>query len=136
MLELGLTGRLQQAANDLFPRAEARGYDALDERDRTLYCVWLFCGDVDAGGLRAFLGQGPARRPQDTAAALDRIGASDAAAVVRAGVALSPAGIRGDAPSSARPPPDRERALDELGARFDAIGSERILDRLVGWYFR
>jgi len=140
MIEVALTSRLQQAANDLFPRAEARGYHALDERDRTLFCVWLFCGEVDSGGFRQFFHDDSGSWAVETAQALERIGAEDAAGLLREGMALFPlrrvpadGGARRDALANLSA--EARRALADLDGRFEPIGSDQVMTRMMQWYF-
>ncbi len=139
MLEAVQATRLQRAANDLFPRAESRGFEALDERDRTLFCVWLFCGEVDSGGFEQFFHDDAGQWAEETARALERIGADDAAALLREGMALFP---RGRVPRDADDrneviedlAPEARRALADLDDRFQELGSDAVVDRLATWY--
>ena len=140
MVEVALASRLQQAANDVFPRAEARGYHALDERDRTLFCVWLFCGEVDSGGFRQFFHDDSGSWAGETAQALERIGARDAADLLHQGMELFPhqrvpadGGARRDALANLSV--EARRALADLDGRFEPIGSDQVMARMVRWYF-
>ncbi len=132
---------LQRAANHLFPRAEAKGFDALDDRDRTLFCVWLFCGEVDSGGFEQFFLGEAGGRTEETIRALERIGAGDAAELLREGIALFPSGRvpediddRVDAIEDL--PAAAGRAFADLGDRFQAIGSDEVMRQLADYYFR
>jgi hypothetical protein len=133
-------GQLHRAANDLFPRAESRGFDALDERDRTLYCAWTFCGEVDAGGFEQFLRGDSGRRAQETAEALERIGATDAADLLDRAIRLFPSGrVPEDADARGEElddlDPDRRAELERLADELEEIGSDRVMERLAQWYF-
>ncbi len=139
MMGAAAAGQLQRAANDLFPRAEASGYEALDQRDRTLLCAWMFCGGVDAGGFEQFFLDDSGRFAAETVQALDRIGAEDAADLLECAIRLFPSGRvpadrdeRGEAMDDLGP--EQRATLARLADEFEAIGSERILDRLARWY--
>jgi hypothetical protein len=139
MIEASAAGELQRAANDLFPRAEVSGFEALDERDRTLYCAWTFCGEVDAGGFEQFFLGDSGERARDTVEALERIGATDAADLLERAIRLFPSGrVPADRD-------DRDDAMEDLGPEgraelarladaFEEIGSERIIERLAEFY--
>jgi len=90
-------------SNLVFPRYDRDGYAALTPAERVAYCIDALEREVNNGGFRQFFDNSSGDTALETVAALETIGARQAAALVRRAVAVFPDGA---------PPRDRdERCL-------------------------
>lgn len=88
------------ALSDLvFPRYDRDGFAALTPAERVAYCVDAVEREVNNGGFRQFFDNSSGDTALDTVAALEAIGAPQAAALVRRAIAVFPGG---------EPPADRD----------------------------
>ena len=77
-------------SNLVFPRWDRDGYSSLTPAERVAYCIDALEREVSNGGFRQFFDNSSGDTAMDTVAALDAIGASQAAALVHRAVAMFP----------------------------------------------
>lgn len=102
------------ALSDLvFPRCDRDGFAALTGAERVAYCVDALEREVNNGGFDQFFRNSSGDTAAETLAALERIGAIQAAGLLREALAAFPGGVA---------PPDRNEREKLVDAMDDAVG--------------
>jgi hypothetical protein len=92
-------------------KEESAGLDSLTPSEQVFHAVWCFEAELNNGGFDQFFFNASGDHPAETVAALERIGASSCAAIVRRACALFP---------NATPSPDRHSRQEQLESITDA----------------
>lgn len=71
------------AYSEVYSAYDKRGFDQLTERERTIFCVWQFVGEVNNGGFRQFLSNPSGEFTSETLEALERIRMPFAASLLK-----------------------------------------------------
>jgi len=97
------------ALSDLvFPRYDRDGFDSLSAAERVAYCVDALEREVNNGGFEQFFGNSSGDTAAETDAALQAIGAAQAASLLQSATSLFPNG------APPRDPDERVEAIDAL----------------------
>jgi len=98
-------------SNLVFERCDRDGFEALTPAERVAYCVDALEREVANGGFEQFFSNSSGDTAMETVAALEEIGAAQAAALTRQAIAVIPGG---------NPPRDREKRCELL----DTVGED------------
>jgi uncharacterized protein DUF4375 len=99
-------------SNLIFARHEAVGFAAMSEAEQTAYCADCLEREVNNGGFDQFFVNSSGDTSLETITALDRLGASHTAELVRRAVAVFPDG---------HPSSDRDARFDQIEAARPAV---------------
>ncbi len=103
---------LIRVSEKVFHRLGEVGYERLTDAQKVFVCVWSLEGEVNNGGFDQFYFNSSGDWAIETPAALDKIGAVQAAAIVRKANSVFPDG---------KPSNDRELRQQQLDALTDAV---------------
>lgn len=116
--------RQADPAFDRLAQVGEGGFARLSERDQTIVAVWALLGEVGNGGFPQFFYNTSGDWAVETVEALERIGAEQAARIVRAANSDFP---RGRPSSDFEERHEQIEALpddDELAEKWDRLGTE------------
>jgi hypothetical protein len=103
---------LFRLSEKVFHRLGEVGYERLTDAQKVFVCVWSLEGEVNNGGFDQFYFNSSGDWAVETPAALEKIGAHQAAAIVRKANSVFPDG---------KPSNDRELRQQQLDALPDAV---------------
>ena len=104
------------ALSDLvFQRCDRDGFEALSAAESVAYCVDALEREVNNGGFEQFFGNSSGDTSAETLAALEKIGARQAAELLRSALSPFPNGA---------PPKDRDGRCELIDAMSDEVRSQ------------
>ena len=101
---------LVKVSESIATKEQAGGFASLTPAEQTLHAVWWFEAELNNGGFDQFFSNSAGDLTPNTIEALERIGASACAVILRRAVALFPDSI---------PHKDRDTRQDQLEAIID-----------------